>query len=163
MWRGRRTADGPGLPTRPFGIELEGIDPDGGAPLDADKDVGVPGPRMLQIEGAGLGRVVRVGMVDPEDALPLGFALLLEPSELGRVDQEAVGPLFPLLVLRAHDLLHPPGGGAGGRGGTDEEAAGLLRVGLLSVLPQEELFRFREHELRDEGRHGWGSHWLSFR
>src|SRR5215212_1480473 len=94
-------------------------------------DVRVVGPGVLPIVLGGAGRVIRVGVVEPEQVhVPL-LRPLLELLYLQGLDEEATPPVLLVGVLSSPDVdhdLHLP------RVDPDEGPGALLGVGLPGVV-----------------------------
>src|ERR687885_1372828 len=94
-------------------------------------DVRVVGPGVLPVVLGGLGRVIRVRVVEPQEVHVPFLRPLLELLYLQRLDEKAPRPILLVGVLGApdvdHDLhfayVHP-----------DEGSGALLGVGFLRVI-----------------------------
>src|SRR5215218_5734531 len=94
-------------------------------------NVRVARPGMLAVVLRGLGRVVRVGMVEPQQPHVLLFGPLLEPLYRERLDEKPPAALLLMRVLGPPHVHDDPDAAAVD---TDERAGALLRVSIFCVL-----------------------------
>src|SRR5919199_5915305 len=94
-------------------------------------DVRVVRPGVLPVVLGGLGRVIRVRMVEPQEIHVQLPRPLLEPLYLQRLDEEAMPPVLVVGILCPPDVYHDL---HLARVHPDEGAGALFGVGLFCVV-----------------------------